>query len=172
MAQPITVYETVLYYIILYLPYVLFAVAGTVILWLLKTRSFTRGKYLTAKFLGEAKEIVSQKVFDKDLIIEGDKTFFEHGKKNKNKGRYEVMHSGVFYEKGKSNSLYHFGNPQPLDISTLKIPKSYGAAEIQSISDTKVWKDLLSSIFSRKEIIILFLVGINIAATAVNVLYV
>jgi len=166
MVQQLTVYELVFSYILLFAPYILIGSASIVVIWLIKTKSFSSKKYLTANFIDESKEIVKVKVFDKNLEQLGEKIFFNHLK-----AKYEVINKAIFYDNHKPNALYKVGNPRPLDIATFKIPDKYSATEIEGISNTKVWQDLLSSIFSRKEMIILFLICINIGATAINIYF-
>ena len=174
MPEFLTVYDLVLYYIVLYSPYILIAVSGVVVIWLFATKSFTRRKFLRANFYGEAKEVIHQKVFEKDLLQEGKNILFVHkikGAKSNKKQKYEVINDSVYYDKGKPNLNYKFGSSKPINPTTWNTPDNFTAEEIASIADTAVWKDLLSSIFSRKEMIILFLIIINMAATAINVYF-
>lgn len=172
MPEFLTVYELVQYYLILSLPYVLIAGAGVVVVWLFATKSFTRRKFLRANFYGEAKEVIHQKVFEKDLLQEGKNILFVHKTRgSKKQGKYEVINTSVFYDKGKPNLNYKFGSAKPVDPTTWTTPKEFSAEEIASISDTAVWKDLLLSIFSRKEMIILFLIVIDMVIGGINIYF-
>jgi len=172
MPEFLTVYELVQYYIVLYIPYILIAASGVVVVWLFATKSFSRRKFIRANFYGEAKEVIHQKVFEKELLQEGQTVLFVHKTKGtKKQGKYEVISKSVYYDKGKPNLNYKFGSPKPIDPTTWESPKEFTSEEIGKISDSVVWKDLLSSIFSRKEMIILFLIIVNIAMVGLNVYF-
>lgn len=164
-----TIYELVFSGIYPYIIIGLSAGITGLILYLIKNRSFTKEKFITGNFIDEQKQLHRSKIFEKNLHTVGKFIFakFKYGDKE---GLYQVNPEGyspVFYNTGKPNIFWKVGNTKPMDPLTFKIPKDFGAVEIKSMSDAKVALELNQSIYSKKEIILFFLVIIGIAVTGV-----